>query len=176
MRFEALRIDGPWLIQPDLLEDERGWFARTFCSEEFLARGLHVPFVQSNISWNRLRGTLRGLHYQRPPLEEVKLVRCTKGAVYDVIVDLRPKSQSFRQWTAVELTAENRVSVYVPAGFAHGFQSLEDDTEVLYQMGAPYAPELAAGVRWNDSAFGIAWPISSPILSPRDRDYPDFHP
>lgn len=173
MRFIETEIKGAFIIEPELIEDERGFFARTFCQEEFKAHGLNFRVVQCNISFNKKRGTLRGMHYQIAPYQEAKLVRCTRGAIYDVIIDLRPESPTFKQWIAVELTAENRRMLYVPEGFAHGFQTLEDNTEVFYQMSEFYHPECARGVRWDDPAFGIEWPIITPILSERDRSYPD---
>lgn len=174
MRFETTFLDGIWLVHLERREDDRGFFARSFCSEEFGARGLPASFVQCNVSFNRLRGTLRGMHFQREPRPEGKLVRCTMGAAHDVIVDLRKESATYCRHVTVELTATNRVAVYIPPGFAHGFQSLADGTELLYQMTEYYVPELAAGVRWNDSAFGIKWPLPDPILSERDQSYPDF--
>jgi len=154
------------------LEDDRGFFARSFCQREFEAQGLNPHLAQCNVSFNRRRGTLRGLHFQAKPHEEAKLVRCTQGAIWDVAVDLREGSPSRRRWYAVELNAENRLALYVPEGFAHGFQTLADDCEVLYQMSEFYYPELARGVRWDDGALGIQWPLPNPILSDRDRSYP----
>lgn len=174
MKFEQLPLAGAYVIAPSLLEDPRGFFARTYCEREFAEHGLCSRFVQCNISFNRLRGTLRGMHFQREPSPEPKLVRCTKGSVYDVIVDLRRGSPTWRQWWGAELNEENRLALYVPSGCAHGFQTLADNTECFYQMGEFYAPELANGVRWNDPAFGIRWPIADPILSDKDRDYPDY--
>ncbi len=159
----------------DPIYDERGFFARVRCGEEFSSRGLNSVFQQDSISFNRKKGTLRGMHYQAPPFAETKVVRCTRGAVYDVALDLRIDSPTFCHWFAVELTAENRKMLYVPAGFAHGFQTLADSCEVLYQISEAYRPAFARGVRWNDPAFQIRWPISAPILSPRDRGFPDFH-
>jgi len=164
------------LVELEKIEDERGFFARSFCARDFEAEGLDPCVAQCNVSYNRRRGTLRGMHFQRAPHAEAKLVRCTRGGIYDVIVDLRPDSPSFRRWLAVELTAENRRALYVPRGFAHGFQTLEDGCEVLYQMSEFYVPDAAAGVRWNDPAFAITWPIDDPILSARDASYPDFAP
>jgi dTDP-4-dehydrorhamnose 3,5-epimerase len=164
------------LVELERIEDERGFFARSFCARDFQAEGLDPCVAQCNVSYNRRRGTLRGMHFQRAPYAEAKLVRCTRGGIYDVIVDLRPDSPSFRRWLAVELTDENRRALYVPPGFAHGFQTLADDCEVFYQMSEFYVPDAATGVRWNDPAFAIAWPIANPILSPRDASYPDFAP
>ena len=174
MFFEETKLKGAFLIQFDPLEDERGFFARTFCREEFDRHGLNPNVAQCSIAFNGKRGTLRGMHYQAAPHEEAKLVRCTQGAVYDVIVDLRPNSSSYTRWVSAELSRNNRRMLYVPEGFAHGYQTLEDDTEILYQMSVPYAPECARGVRWNDAAFAIRWPQDRPILSERDASYPDF--
>lgn len=176
MIFHETRLKGAFIIEPERLEDKRGSFARTFCQEEFEARGLNPRVVQCNISFNKKKGTLRGMHYQIAPYQEAKLVRCTRGAIYDVIIDLRPKSPTFKQWIAVELTAENRRMVYVPEGFAHGFQTLEDNTEIFYQVSEFYHPECARGVRWDDLAFRIEWPISPTAISDQDRSYPSFQP
>lgn len=174
MIFEATKLPGVWLVRLELREDERGSFARSWCAREFLAHGLNPSLAQCNVSFSRRRGTLRGLHYQAPPHAEAKLVRCIRGAIYDVALDLRPASPTFKHWTAVELTAENRRALYVPEGCAHGFQSLTDESEVFYQMSEFYQPESARGVRWNDPAFGIEWPVAEPIMAERDRAYPDF--
>jgi dTDP-4-dehydrorhamnose 3,5-epimerase len=174
MRFTETKLKGAFILEPEFLEDERGFFARTWCRHEFEASGLTTIFVQGNISFNHKRGTLRGMHYQVEPHAEAKLVRCTMGAIYDVILDLRSDSATFTQWLAVELTAENRRLLFIPEGLAHGFQTLEDNTEVLYQMSEFYHPECARGVRWNDEAFGIEWPIAEIIASRRDSEYPDF--
>lgn len=167
-------LQGVFVIEPVPMEDSRGLFARTYCSETFGAHGLHTEWVQCNTSYNARRGTLRGLHFQRAPSEEPKLVRVTRGRIYDVAVDLRRDSSSFCRYFAIELTATERKALYVPKGFAHGFQSLEDETEVFYQMGEAYRADLADGVRWDDPAFGIKWPVDVPILSSRDACYPDF--
>jgi dTDP-4-dehydrorhamnose 3,5-epimerase len=174
MRFLETALQGAFIIELDRQEDERGFFARTWCQREFIAHGLNPRLVQCNVSFNRRRGTLRGMHYQVAPYAEAKLVRCTRGAIYDVIIDLRPDSPTFTQWIAVELTADNHRMLYIPEQFAHGFQTLEDNTEVFYQMSEFYAPECARGVRWNDPAFAIAWPPAERIISERDRHYPDF--
>jgi len=174
MRFEALALNGAFLIAPERHEDQRGWFARTFCRDEFMAHGLVGDFVQCSASFNARRGTLRGMHFQRPPHAETKLVRCTRGAVHDVLLDLRPEAPSFRRWQAIELTEANGLAVYVPAGLAHGFQTLTDAAEVLYQIDERYHPDAGGGVRWDDSVFAIAWPIRPPILSARDAAYADF--
>lgn len=174
MIFDPVRLAGAFVIRPERREDERGFFARTWCQREFAEHGLNPRVAQCNVSFTERCGTLRGMHFQARPREEAKLVRCTAGGIYDVIIDLRPHSPTFREWVAVELTAANRLALYVPEGCAHGFQALEDSTEVFYQMSEFYYPELARGVRWNDPAFGIHWPIPDPLLSDRDRSYPDF--
>jgi dTDP-4-dehydrorhamnose 3,5-epimerase len=174
MRFIQLGLGNACIIEPELLEDERGFFARTWCPTEFQEHGLNPRLVQCSISFNRKRGTLRGMHYQLAPSEEAKLVRCTAGSLWDVIIDLRPHSPTFRQWNSVELTARNHRLLYVPEGFAHGYLTLEDDTEVVYQISEFYAPQWARGVRWNDSAFGIRWPEEVRMISARDQSFPDF--
>ena len=174
MIFTETAVAGAWLVAPELAEDSRGFFARTWCECEFGARGLADRWAQCSISFNKQRGTLRGLHYQRPPHAEAKLVRCTVGAIYDVVLDLRRDSPTFLKHVGVELNASNRVMMYVPEGCAHGFQTLQDGTEVFYQISTSYAPEHAAGVRWDDPAFGISWPYPDPTVSDRDRSYPDF--
>ena len=172
--FTATAVSGAWLIDPERLADDRGFFARTFCADELAARGLDARVAQTSIAWNRERGTVRGMHWQAPPHAEAKLVRCTRGAIHDVIVDLRPDSPSYRRHVAVELSAENRRQLYVPPGCAHGYQTLADDTEVAYQMSEPFAPAAGRGARWDDPAFGIAWPLPVTVISDRDRAYPDF--
>jgi dTDP-4-dehydrorhamnose 3,5-epimerase len=174
MVFREMRLRGVFVIEPERLEDERGFFARTWCQKEFEARGLNPKLVQCSISFNKQKGILRGMHYQAAPHAEAKLVRCTRGAIYDVIVDLRPESLTFKQWIAEELTAENRMALYVPEGFAHGFQTLSDDTEVFYQMSEFYDPESARAVRWNDPAFGVEWPLPPTVMSRRDLTHPDW--
>jgi len=175
MKFIGLSLKGAFLIEPEKLSDERGFFARTFCEEEFKAHGLNSRFVQCNISFNEKKGAVRGMHYQSTPHEEAKLVRCTMGAVYDVILDLRCESSTFKQWVAVELTAENRRMLYVPEGMAHGFQTLEENTEVLYQMSEFYHPECARGLRWDDPAFQITWPdVDRRMMSAKDLGYSNF--
>jgi dTDP-4-dehydrorhamnose 3,5-epimerase len=170
--FTETKLKGAFVIEPERIEDERGFFARTFCEREFEARGLNARVAQCSISFNRKKGTLRGMHYQVAPHEEAKLVRCTRGAIYDVIIDLRADSPTFRQWVAVELTEDNRRMLYIPEGFAHGFQTLEDNTEVFYQISEFYHPESARGVRWDDPAFGIDWPPEDQrVISARDQDY-----
>jgi dTDP-4-dehydrorhamnose 3,5-epimerase len=174
MRFEELPLASAFVVLPERHCDARGWFARTFCRDEFATRGLIADFVQCSTSFNARSGTLRGMHFQRAPHAETKLVRCTRGAVFDVLLDLRPGSATFRCWHAVELSEETGAAVYIPAGFAHGFQSLTDASEVLYQITERYAPEASTGVRWDDPAFGIDWPILPPILADRDADYADY--
>ena len=177
MRFLPTALPGVFVIEPELRADDRGFFARTWCREEFAAAGLVTDWVQCNVSFNHRAGTLRGMHWQAAPHEEVKLVRCTAGAAFDVVLDLRPGSPAFKRWVAVELTAENRRAVYIPGGCAHGFQTLADATELFYHMSAFYHPEAARGVRWDDPAFGITWPpCEARIISPRDRSFPDFAP
>lgn len=171
MRFVETRIGGAFIIEPDRIEDQRGFFARIFCRREFDARGLNSNLVQCSVSFNRKRGTLRGMHFQAAPRAETKLVRCTRGAIYDVIVDLRRESPMFHRWCAVELTADNHRTLYVPEGVAHGFQTLQDETEVFYQMSEFHSPEHGSGVRWNDPAFAIEWPIAYPIVSARDQHF-----
>lgn len=175
MIFTPTKLDGVWLIEPERIEDERGFFARTWCCREFEERGLNPRLVQCNVSFNRRKGTLRGMHRQTAPFGECKLVRCTQGAIFDVVVDLRMKSPTYRKWVGCELTAENRTSFYIPEGCAHGFQTLSDNAEVFYQMTQFFQAESAAGVRWDDSAFGINWPhAESRYISPRDAVYPDY--
>lgn len=174
MTFEELPLSGAWLIGLERRGDERGFFARAFCEEEFDGRGLETSFVQANDSFSAVAGTLRGLHYQVKPNAEAKVVRCIRGRLYDVIVDLRPESPSFGRWHAVELSAENRLSLYVPENFAHGFLTLEADTEALYLVSARYAPEREGGVRWNDPYFKVDWPITPVVISEKDRSHDDF--
>ena len=175
MRFEKTTLPGAYLIHLEPFHDERGFFARSWCHDEFEQRGLDANLSQCSISFNAHKSTLRGMHFQNAPHQETKLVRCTRGAMYDVIIDLRPDSPTFRQWFGAELTAENYITMYVPKGFAHGLQTLEDNTEAFYQMSEKYIPELYRGVRWNDPAFGIDWPNTTPILSTKDQTYPDYH-
>jgi dTDP-4-dehydrorhamnose 3,5-epimerase len=175
MRFVPTNLAGALVVETEPREDERGLFARAYCRDEFAARGLVTAWAQCNLSFNRRKGTLRGMHWQADPHPEVKLVRCTRGAAYDVIVDLRPDSPTYRQWVGVELTADNRKAVYIPAGFAHGFQTLADDTELFYQMSEFYHPESARGARWDDPALGIQWPACEHrVIAPRDFAFPDL--
>lgn len=177
MRFVATALRGAWILEPERLADERGYFARTWCRREFATYGIEADFPQGNVSFNRRRGTLRGLHFQGPPSREAKLVRCTRGEIHDVIVDLRCDSPTFLRHVAVLLSAANGFSLYVPAGVAHGFVTLSDDTEVTYAMGDYYDAGLSTGVRWDDPAFGIAWPVAEPaVISDRDRTWPALVP
>ena len=176
MIFSETRLRGAYIIDPERIEDERGFFARSWCQKEFTEHGLNVNPVQCNISYNKLRGTLRGMHYQSRPHAETKLIRCTRGSIFDVIIDLRRDSETFTQWTGVELTAENRRMLYVPDDFAHGFFTLSDNSEVSYQMSAFYAAEASQGVRWDDPQFDITWPSQPRVISARDREYADFDP
>lgn len=175
MIFEPLKLTGAYLIHPELRVDERGFFTRMFCADEFAAHDLPTEVKQSNLSYNRHAGTLRGMHFQVAPHAEAKLVTCTRGAIFDVIVDLRPQSSTFKQWVGVELTEENRHQLFIPEGFAHGFQTLTDDCDVFYQMFAMYHADSARGVRWDDPAFGIVWRDGAgKYMSERDKSYPDF--
>ena len=170
--FTPTTLTGLWLIDLERRPDPRGYFARSFCTKEFADHGIVAPFVQCNLSYNTNRGTLRGMHWQAEPYPEGKLVRCTRGAIFDVAVDIRDDSPTRHQWVGVELSAENGRALYIPGGFAHGFQTLSDDTEVFYQMTESYHGDLARGARWDDPAFGIDWPVASPILSDRDLCHP----
>jgi dTDP-4-dehydrorhamnose 3,5-epimerase len=172
--FTETLISGAFIVDLEKMEDERGFFARSFCQEKFRALGLKTEIAQSNVSFNRRLGTLRGMHLQVTPAAEAKLVRCTRGAVHDVIVDLRPDSSTYCKWIAVRMTEDDGRALYIPEGIAHGFQTLRDNTELFYQMFTFYAPEWQRGVRWDDPVFGIAWPLPDPILSERDRSYPLF--
>jgi len=174
MKFLETKLPGVFEISPELIHDQRGFFARSWCQQEFASRGLNSRLVQCNISGNLRRGTLRGMHYQAAPFPEAKLVRCTRGGIFDVALDLRQDSPTFKQWTGVILTAENHQMLFIPEGCAHGFLTLQDDSEVFYQMSECYHPEMARGVRWNDPAFGIAWPGKIEVISARDACYTDF--
>ncbi len=174
MIFTETKLAGAFVIELERHTDERGFFARTFCQQEFEAHVLKTQVVQCNVSFNKRKGTLRGMHYQAAPFAEEKLVRCTSGSIYDVIIDLRRTSATFKQYFAVELSAENGRMLYIPEDFAHGFQTLQDDTEVFYQMAQRYSAEHARGVRWNDPAFGIEWPEGERIIIERDQNYPNF--
>lgn len=175
MIFKETELQGAYVIELEKVEDNRGFFARSWCKEEFEKLGLNSNLSQCNISFNNKKGTLRGMHLQVKPYEEAKFVRCTRGAIYDVIIDLRQLSKTYMQWTSIELTYDNGKALYIPEGFAHGFQTLEDNTEVYYQMSEFYHPECARGIRWNDSAFNIKWPISKNIcMSYKDKSYDEF--
>ncbi|MEW5745343.1 MAG: dTDP-4-dehydrorhamnose 3,5-epimerase [Nitrospirota bacterium] len=177
MIFKETALKGAFIIEPEKRADERGMFARAWCRNEFEAHGLVAAVVQSNLSFSRKKGTLRGMHYQLPPYEETKLVRCTKGALFDVIIDLRPASPTYKQWIGAELTEENHTMLYVPRGFAHGFQTLTDNVEVFYHVSQFYSPEAERGIRWNDPLFGIRWPEAAErTISDKDRSWPDFTP
>jgi dTDP-4-dehydrorhamnose 3,5-epimerase len=174
MRFQETAIQGAYLVELEKLSDERGYFARTWCRREFAAHGLNPDLVQCSTSFNRAKFTLRGMHYQAEPHGEDKLVRCTRGSVYDVIIDVREDSPSFRGYHAEELTADNGKMLFIPKGVAHGFLTLADDSEVFYQMSEFYVPGAGCGVRWNDPAFGVEWPFEVRVISDRDRAYPDY--
>lgn len=167
-------VSGVHVLDVDQHEDARGTFARIWCAREATANGLEPRIAQASLSSNRERGTLRGLHYQRPPHAEVKVVRCVRGAVFDVALDLRKNSPTFRRWVGVELSAENNRALYIPEGCAHGFMTLEPNSEILYQMSSFYEPDAGAGVRWDDSAFGIGWPLPVSVIGPRDAGWSDF--
>jgi dTDP-4-dehydrorhamnose 3,5-epimerase len=173
--FRETKLRGAFMIEPEMFEDERGLFGRSFSAKEFEARGIDPRIAECNLSFSKKRHTIRGMHFQSASHAQAKLVRCTKGAIYDVIIDLRPESPTFKQWIAEELSAENRRMLYVPREFAHGFQTLVDDTEVFYQVSEFYAPQAAGGIRWNDSAFAIVWPATDGVtINQRDQTYPDF--
>jgi dTDP-4-dehydrorhamnose 3,5-epimerase len=173
VKFIALPLTGAYRIELDPSLDHRGFFVRTWCAEEFRRHGLNPRLEQCGLSFNSSKGTLRGMHYQDDPYAEAKLIRCCSGSIYDVIVDLRPASSTYAQWFSAELTPSSQSMLYVPEGVAHGFQALADNSEVFYQMSEAYCPEYARGVRWNDPQFAIAWPLANPILSERDRCFPD---
>ena len=172
--FVSTDLRGAFVVESEPVSDERGWFARTYCRSEFEEHAIDFVPVQASVSYNARGGTLRGMHYQDEPFAEAKLVRCTKGSLYDVIVDLRPEEPTFRKWFAVELTGGNRRALFIPRGVAHGFQTLEDGTEVSYQIAPEYSADHARGVRWDDPAFGIEWPLPVAVISERDRTYADF--
>lgn len=174
MQFTETKLKGAYIIDIERLEDERGFFARTWCQKEFHDHNLNSKLVQCSVSYNAKKGTLRGMHYQTEPFEECKLIRCTRGSIYDVIVDIRQASATYGQYIDVVLSSENRRMLFVPEGFAHGFLTLEDNTEIFYQMSEFFAPNHSKGFRWNDPAFGIKWPDEIRIISERDRNMPDF--
>jgi dTDP-4-dehydrorhamnose 3,5-epimerase len=173
--FRETKLKDAFAIEPEKFDDERGFFARSFSAREFVAHGIEPRLVECNISYNKKRHTIRGMHFQSAPHAQAKLVRCTRGAIFDAVIDLRPDSATFKQWIGEELSEQNRFMLYVPQGFAHGFQTLADDTEVFYQVSDYYAPASASGVRWNDPAFDIHWPATEGVtINERDQTYPDF--
>lgn len=175
MDFSPVEVEGAFIVELSPFSDDRGFFARAYCEKEFMDHGINVHMVQANMSYNRQRGILRGLHWQVSPHEEAKFVRCIKGSIFDVVVDVRPKSPTYKQWSGVELTSANRKALFIPGGCAHGYQVLDDDTEILYQVSAPYVQAAERGARWNDPAFGIEWPITEGmILSSKDKGWDDF--
>ena len=174
MIFHSTALQGAYIIKPEPRNDERGFFARSFCAREFAGHGLNSQMVNTNLSFNTQCGTLRGLHFQHPPHAEAKLVRCTRGAIYDVIIDLRPDSPTYTHWLGIELTADNYLQLYVPEGFAHGFQTLEDATDVTYQVSAFYTPGAEGGVRYDDPQFAIHWPLAVSVVSAKDASWPAF--
>lgn len=174
MFFSEGKLEGAYVIDIEKFEDERGFFGRAYCRDEFSEHDLAQHMVQANVSYSKSQGTLRGLHYQTAPHQEAKLMRCTRGAIFDVIVDVRPQSSTYMQWMGVELTADNYRMLYVPEGCAHGFITLQDDTEVLYQVSAFYAPNHEKGIRYDDPAIGIEWPTDVKVISEKDRQWPDF--
>jgi dTDP-4-dehydrorhamnose 3,5-epimerase len=174
MKFTETNLKGAYIIEPEPSTDERGFFARSWDVNEFKKIGLNSNIVQSSISYNKLKGTVRGMHYQIKPYEETKLVRCTSGSAFEVVLDLRPKSKTFLKWTSVELTSDNYKMIYAPEGCALGFQTLENNTELIYQMSQFYSPEFQRGIRWNDTYFNIEWPLKSTVISKRDTFFPDF--
>ncbi len=176
MIFTPLALSGACLVEPEPQADERGYYARTWCAEEFRRHGLSDRLVQCGLSYNRRRGTIRGMHLQASPYAQARLVRCSRGTIYDVVIDLRPDSATYRRWLSIELSAARAALLYVPGGFAPRFQTLEDDTEVFYQMSEAYHPEAERGVRWNDPGFAITWPVEHPTVSAKDRAYRDFEP
>jgi dTDP-4-dehydrorhamnose 3,5-epimerase len=174
LSFKETKLKGAFVIEPERFEDQRGFFARSFSQTEFLEHGLRTEFVEAGISFNLRKHTVRGMHFQAPPNAQAKLVRCTRGAIFDVLIDLRPESPTYKQWFAQKLTQHNSLMLYIPEGCAHGFQTLKDETEVFYQLSARYAPASERGVRWNDPVFGIPWPETERIIiNERDRTYPD---
>jgi|SRR5699024_1603918 len=174
MNFIETGLNNACIIELDELEDERGFFARTYCLKEFEQHGIEFPIAQANVSFNHYKQTLRGLHYQRKPYGEDKLVRCTRGSIFDVIIDVRPESPTYLDWLGVELSEKNYKMLYVPKGFAHGFITLEDKTEIIYQMSEFYEPGAGQGIRWDDAAFAIEWPVKPKIISQKDQNWPDF--
>lgn len=174
MKFEECEVKGAYVVHLEDRPDERGFFARAFCADEFVSAGLDPSVVQCNLSYNHQRGTLRGMHWQEPPFQETKYIRCTRGAIYDVLVDIRPSSPTYLRWTAVELSAENHLGLYAPKGTAHGYLTLKDGSEVLYLVSERFTLEADRGARWDDPAFGIAWPFEPAVISAKDSGHPDF--
>lgn len=174
MIFTETKLPGAFVIELQPVEDSRGFFARAWCREEFAQHGLDTRIQQANVSFNKTKGTLRGMHRQEEPFAEVKLIRCTRGAICDVVIDLRPDSPTYMQWTSVELTADNHRMLYIPKNFAHGFQTLDDNTEVTYQVSEVYTPAAERGIRFDDPAFGIKWPLAVEVISDKDRNWADF--
>jgi dTDP-4-dehydrorhamnose 3,5-epimerase len=174
MKFNSTDIDGLYYVDIDRLEDDRGFFGRAFCRQEFKEKGLESEVCQANISYNQSAGTLRGMHYQKPPYQESKFIRCIRGSIYDVAIDLRKNSPTYCHWFGIELSDENRTALFVPKDFAHGFLTLTDDTEVIYMVSQSYAPNAEAGVRWDDPFFGISWPVNPSLVSSKDAQWPDF--
>ena len=174
MIFTEAELKDAYVIEIEKLKDHRGFFARSWCQKEFETHNLVSRVKQANVSYNKKKGTLRGMHYQLSPYEETKLIRCTRGAIYDVIIDLRPASSTYTQWIGIELTSENYKMLYVPENFAHGFQTLVDDTEVTYQVSQFYTPGSERGIRWDDPAFGIDWPLAVQVISDKDKNWPDY--
>ena len=174
MIFRETELPGAFVIEPERREDDRGFFARSYCANEFEAHGLNPRVVNTNLSYNARRATLRGMHFQRSPYEEAKLVRCTRGGIFDVIIDLHPSSPTYMQWIGVELTADNYRMLYVPEGFAHGFETLADDTDITYQVSEFYTPNSESGIRYDDPAFAIEWPLPVEVISDKDASWPDF--
>jgi len=174
MIFTKTKLNGAFIVELEKGKDKRGFFARAWDYKQFLEHGLNSNLVQCNISFTEKKGTLRGMHYQTKPYQETKLIRCTKGKIFDVIIDLRVKSETFKEWLGIELTADNYKMLYVPEDFAHGFMTLEDDTEIFYQISQYYNPELEQGVRWDDQAFQIRWPLHPILISEKDLGYPSF--
>ena len=176
MKFQQTTLADLWLIELELREDERGFLARTYCDVEFGTQGLNTRWPQCNLSLTKMRGSIRGMHFQAAPKPEIKLIRCAAGKIFDVVLDVRRNSPTFGKWEGFELSAENRRQLYVPAGFAHGFQCLADNSEVFYQMSELFVPELGRGIRWNDPFFHIHWPLEATVISPKDRQFQDFNP
>lgn len=176
MIFKETQLQGAYTLDLDELKDDRGFFARAWCQKEFREHGLNSRIVQANLSYNKKKGTLRGMHYQISPYEETKLIRCISGSIYDVIIDLRPESPTYKKWTGVELTAKNRKMLFVPEGFAHGFQTLEDHAEVFYQVSQFYTPGAESGVRYSDPEFAITWPLKVSVISEKDAGWQDYLP